>query len=303
MEKSEDFQLLIVPINDAYKFSNNKGNKVRNYFVSVVNAASKISYSAIIQYKPIDIKNGHKIKKGAIVDIYNGKTIPEDCNLRFITVYDYYLYEKNYKNNQLISTLNLEKKSTFKDDIKKQNNTNSASVCIDWYWVTTYSDGSQTSQYVTTTFAGGCGLSNPNDASICPDGGGGDGSGGADPDPGTNVVRTVTYTVREYETAYEHWKVVGAFIISGTKFNNIANNVFNSITGSGAACIIFSAAYSGHPNMPGYIIFSSSNSFGLLSATIASGSVTAYLQFPNWSSPRNEAYTLPHIWHASTDLF
>lgn len=302
VEKSKDFQLIIVPIKETYKFSNNKGNKVSNYFVSVLNSASKISYSVIIQNKPDNIQNSTKIKVGAIADIYNGKALKENCNLRFITIYDYYLYEKNYKNNSLFSTLNLKKKPSSKNDTINENNTNDMVTCIAYYWVTTYSDGSQTEEYLTTICTSGPGVSNPNYPNEeYPDGSGG---GGENPDPGVNVVRTVSYIVKEHQVGNVHWKIVGSFNIAGTKFNDIANNAFSSITVNGTGCLNYNPAYNGLPYMSGYFIFSSAQSCGLLSATTASGSVTAHMYYPNWPGGSIvESHTLAHIWHASTDLF
>jgi hypothetical protein len=308
VEKNNELQFIIVPVNETYKFSNNKGNKVSSYFVSVMRADSKILYSVIIQNRPINEQNGTAIKKGDIADIYSDKSVKEDCNVRFVTIYDYYLYEYNYKNNKLFSTLNLNKKPAANNSSGKQNNLTNLTGCIDWYLVTTYSNGTQTWEYVTTTCSGDCGVSNPDLASICPpDDTGGGGGGGVDPDPGTGVVKDVTYIVKEYQYGNQHWKIEATFKISGVKFNDIASNVFTSITHVGDVCWDYSGAYTNLPYMIEYWVFSSTSTSGLLSPTTASGSVTASMFYPNlpatYGGPRTDYYTLPHIWQASTALY
>lgn len=55
-EKKGNVKYLIVPINDNFKFKNNKGQRARSYFVSALNASSKIIYSIIVQYRPNNIQ-------------------------------------------------------------------------------------------------------------------------------------------------------------------------------------------------------------------------------------------------------
>ena len=177
-EKNDDVQFIIVPINDTFRFKNNKGQRVSNYFVSAINANSKIIYSLIVQNKPTNQQNLTDLTEGAIANIFNNKSIITDCNVRFITIFDNFLYAKNYKNNEYVSTSNLSKRINNNQKIKNNSNnisnnstdnTNSANGCIDWYWVTTYSDGSQTWEFAFTTCPGG-GCYDTQDASICPEG-------------------------------------------------------------------------------------------------------------------------------------
>lgn len=188
-EKNDDVRFIIVPINDTFKFKNNKGQRVSNYFVSAINANSKIIYSLIVQNKPTNQQNSTDLKEGAIANIFNNKSINTDCNVRFITIFDNFLYAKSYKNNEYVSTLNLSNRINNNQKINNNsnnvsnnstNNTNSSNGCIDWYWVTTYSDGSQTWEFAFTTCPGD-GCYDTQVASICPEGGGG--GGGIDPQP------------------------------------------------------------------------------------------------------------------------
>lgn len=184
-EKNDNVQFIIVPINNTFKFKNNKGQRVSNYFVSAVNAKSNIIYSLIVQNKPTDQQNSTDLTEGAIANIFNNKPINTDCNVRFITIFDNFLYAKNYKNNEYVSTSNLSKRiNNNSNNINNNstNNTNSENGCIDWYWVTTYSDGSQTWEYAYTSCPGNS-CYDTNLASICPDGGGGGLSGDPLPNP------------------------------------------------------------------------------------------------------------------------
>ncbi len=235
VEKNDELKFIVVPIKESYKFSNNKENKVSNYFVSVLGANSILLYSVIIQNKPINIQNGTSIKHGAIANIYDNKPLEEDCNVRFITIYDYYLHEKNYKNKTLISTLNLYKKPQIKNDPSKQDNTSSLTGCTDWYWVTTHSDGTQTWSYVTTTCPGGCGVSNPNDATLCPadDGGSGGGGGGdsapIDPQENVNALANICESSFLFNTFVEPLNGIGGWQVAGT--TNIHMQIVDLTTG------------------------------------------------------------------------
>jgi hypothetical protein len=304
-EKNDDLKFIIVPISEELKFSNNRGNKVSNYFVSAINSSSKIVYSVVIQYKPSVENINVEMKKGTIANINIAKPVAEDCNIRYISIYDFYLYELNYKNNKLISTLTMDKKIASNDNVAKQNYTSSLAGCTDWYWVTTYPDGTSTWEYLYTT-CGNCSLPNPNEQTVVCENSNGDGGGQSD--VGINVTRNATYIVREYQVGNENWRITGTFTISGIKYNNVANNVFTSITASGSpgtsACLNFAPAYSALPYMYGYFIFTevSHNSY-LQSPTMAFGTVATRMKYPNWQPAREDIHSLPHIWHASTDLF
>lgn len=305
VEKNAELKFIIVPTSKLYKFSNNKENEVSNYFVCAINKSNKILYSVVIQNRPLNKQNSTNIKYGNISNVLNGEVVKEDCNVRLITIYDYYLYEKNYRNNTLISTLNLEKKPTANSIPDKNNEVSSLTGCLNWYWVTTYPDGTQTWEFLYTT-CGNCSMPNPNEMTVLCESG--EGGGNTEPDLGTIVTRNVTYTVKEFQGGIEYWRIVGAFKITGNKFNDITKNMFTSIVADGnsgcTAFLNFQPAYSGLSYMPGYIVYTEiSHSNNLSSPYVAFASVTANLNFPNWSFPRNQTYTEPHIWHASTDLF
>jgi hypothetical protein len=307
VEKNNELQFIIVPVNETYKFSNNKGNKVSSYFVSVMRADSKILYSVIIQNRPTNEQNGTAIKKGDIADIYSDKSVKEDCNIRFVTIYDHYLYENKYKNNKLVSTANLNHKNKTDNQNSLTNSISNSTTTqqIDWYLVTTYfyTDGSSetTSVYLYTTYYG-YDINNPDYPTTEPSPESGNGS-----DPGTGVVRNVVYTIKEYQSGNEHWIIEGGFTISGIVFNDIANNFFTSIVQRGVpGCVGLSnlePAYSSQPYMTGYIVFTSSHTCSLTSSTVASAYCTGNLFFPNWPTYRNEAHSLPKAWQASTDLY
>ena len=189
-EKKKGVQYTIVPINDNFKFKNNKGQRVSNYFVRAINANSKkYIYSLIVQYKPTNQQNSTDITEGTIASIFNNEPIDTDCNVRYITIFDNFLYSKIYKNNEYVSTSNLNIRINNNQKINensnniKSNSTNgeySTKGCIDWYWVTTYSDYSQTFEFAFTTCPG-AGCYDTELYSICHDGEGVVGGGGSTP--------------------------------------------------------------------------------------------------------------------------
>jgi hypothetical protein len=182
IENDEDVQYIIVPIKENFKFKNNRGQRITSYLVSALNANSEILYSVVLQNKPTNTQLTSELSKGAISNIFNNRPIIGDYNIRIITIFDNYLYAKTYKEGKYISTLNLGKRKT-KEQYNQTNNNNVTNTngCIDWYWVTTYSDGSQTWEFAFRTCPGG-GCYDTEVASICPEGDGGS-SGGGDPQP------------------------------------------------------------------------------------------------------------------------
>ncbi len=307
IEKSYNNDLIITPIDKAYQFSNNKGNNVSNYFVCVLDSTSKIVTSFIVQNRPTNSFTTN-IKKGAIANIYDYKPLEVDCNVTFINIYDYYLYEMNFKNNNIVSIRNLNKKSSSHNTSLLQSNSSSTSDCIDWYWVTTYSDGSQTWEYVATT-CGNCGMSNPHNASVdCLDNPGGGSGGGAVADDGKTVTRDVTFVVKEISTgSQERWQISGTFKISGVSFINTANNYFTSISYVGDVCIDYNPAYTGLPSNLAYYIYTATHSSGLIGTITAKGTINAQLYYPNWlrqyGYERRDLWTNSSFWDASTHLY
>lgn len=177
-EKKKGVQYTIVPINDNVKFKNNKGQRVSNYFVRAINANSKTYlYSLIVQYKPTNQQNSTDITEGTIASIFYNEPIDKDCNVRYITIFDNFLYSKIYKNNEYVSTSNLniginnnQKINENSNNIKSNSTKGEYSTkgCIDWYWVTTYSDYSQTWEFAYTTCPG-AGCYDTELYSICPE--------------------------------------------------------------------------------------------------------------------------------------
>ncbi len=291
VEKSNAHSLIITPINELYQFSNNKGNKVSNYFVCVMDSTLKIVTSYIVQNKPLNSNIKTDIKKGAIANMDDNNPVAEDCNVRFINMYDYYLYEENYKNNTLVSTRSLSKKPATNDN---SSGLTAPTNCTAWYWVTTYSDGSQTWEYLYTTCSG--------DESIDPEDGGSGGGGGED--LGSTVTRDVSFVVKEITTGSQaRWKITGKFRISGVVFTNTANNFFTSIAWVGALCDNYNAAYDGLPYMLPYFVFSTTHVQNLIGPTVAKGTVNAFMYYPNLTPPETHLYPKDGFWHASTDLY
>ena len=294
VEKSYSHSLIITPIDEQYQFSNNKENKVSNYFVCVSDSTSKIVTSYIVQNRPANNTGKTDIKKGTIASIEDNKPVEEDCNVRFINMYDFFLYELNFKNNKLFSTLIKNTKSSNHGSPTNQNNMSSAANCIDWYWQT-YINGVLVSEVYLYT-----------DCGINVEEGGGGSSGPYN--NGTSVTRNVDFIVKEITTgSQERWKILGSFTISGVKFTNTADNYFTSISEIGTACINYNPAYDGLPYMLPYWIFSSTNSSGLISTTLAKGTVIAEMYYPNWFATygyiRRNFYGKDGFWHASTDLY
>ncbi len=292
VEKSYAHSLIITPIDELYQFSNNKENKVSNYFVCVVDSTSKIVTSYIVQNRPMNNNGKTAIKKDAIANMDDNKPVAEDCNVRFINIYDYYLYEMNYKNNTLVSTLVKNTKSTNNSKPTNQNTTNTSGNCIDWYWQT-YVNGVLVSEVYLYT---DCGINVE------------EGGGGGSQPIGISVTRNVDLVVKEITTgSQERWKILGTFAISGVKFTNTADNYFTSISFLDAACINYNPAYDGLPSMLPYFIFSSSNSSGLIGTTLAKGTVNAEMYYPNWLATygyeKRDHYSQSGFWHASTDLY
>ena len=183
-----------------------------------------------------------------------------------------------------------------------QNTLTNTANCIAWYWVTTYSDGSQTWEYLHTTCSG------DGDETEDPGDGGSSGGGGEDEDIGENATRDVIFVIREYQQGHDWWKLQVSFKLTGVKFNNTANNYFTSVTfngyiGSGAGgngLIKPEPAYNGLPNMPLYCYASPATYQSFLTTpstafTTASSTIT----YPNWATSRVENWGNQKLWQAS----
>jgi len=246
-EKNGNVQYLIVPINDNFKFKNNKGQRARSYFVSALNASSKIIYSVIVQYRPNNSQTTTHLAEGSIADIFNNKALKEDCNIRVIDIYDNFLYTKYFKDNKYVSTVNLGKKINANNQLNRSATNNGSSRldnCIDWYWVTTYADGTQTWEFAFTT----CETDSCHDsdfASICPDqvdGNGGLNNIGSLPDPCAEA-QTGSTNAKNFSQNGKFITVKGSIISAasdgkehGVTFGKDANgNITNSNISTGSA--------------------------------------------------------------------
>ena len=306
VEKSYTHSLIVTPINEVYQFSNNKGNKVSNYFVCVMDSNSKIVTSYIVQNKPVNNTSNTDIKKGAIANMDDNKPLAEDCNIRFINMYDYYLYEENYKDNTLVSTRNLSKKPAANTNPTEQNTLTKTSNCTAWYWVTTYPDGSQTWEYLYT-ICGTCSIPDPiNQTILC------EGDNGGGEDIGTSATRDVIFVIKEYHQGHDWWILQVSFKLTGVKFNNTANNYFTSVTfngyiGSGAGgngLIKPEPAYNGLSNMPLYCYASPATYQRFLTTpSTAYTSASSTITYPNWATSRVENWGNQKLWQASIELY
>jgi hypothetical protein len=203
-------------------------------------------------------------------------------------MYDYYLYEFNFKNNKLVSTLIKNTKATNHSNPTNQNNMSTAENCTDWYWQT-YINGVLVSEVYLYT---DCGINVE------------EGGGGGSQPIGVSVTRNVDLVVKEITTGSQaRWKILGTFTISGVKFTNTADNYFTSISYAGAACINYNSAYDGLPYMLPYFIFSNTYSSGLIGTTVAKGTVNGIMYYPNFTPPETHVYPKDGFWYASTDLY
>lgn len=172
---SNNDEILVIPIKEGLNFENKKYNKkVSNYLLLFSDDKGKIKKSYIIQNRLEGSQHNTDIRSGTISNIYNGKNIKDDCTIRYLNIYNKFLVETKYEGGKLKSSSVINEKNNY----GKQNfESSTASNCLDWYWVTTYADGSQTWQYLGTTCD--CTSGDPmNETLICDDGSGGGGSGG-----------------------------------------------------------------------------------------------------------------------------
>jgi hypothetical protein len=185
-EQNGNSLLLITPVKKVFKFKNNSQKITSNYLISVKNIKGEIMYSLILQSLFKDTPASLELEEGDISMLLSSKPIGRNLNVRFINIYDNYMYEKEFSENQLLFQKYIDSKP---ENGRGNSGTQSTETCTAWYLVTTWPDGHETEVYLYTTCVGttvggnnggddGDGCYNTQQASVCPGDGGGGGNGG-----------------------------------------------------------------------------------------------------------------------------
>jgi hypothetical protein len=162
--------LIVIPVNDAYKTRNNKDKDLNSYLVLVQSDKEYIQYGLIMQHI---VGDDIIAPKNTFANIINKNPVLGGGTFTVLTLYDKYLLEKQY-NKAGVQTAEVRLNN------KQEDNSNArTSTCMNWYWVTTiyWADGttSTTTEFAFTV----CGCSDGlNESFGCPDSGGGIGNGG-----------------------------------------------------------------------------------------------------------------------------
>ncbi len=170
-ELSKNYNLIIIPINDAIKIKKHVSKEGILNLALVTDKTGKLLSGNIMCFFPSEKIRKDDFSSRLIADFLKGKPVNENGKIRVLSLTGRWLREFDFKSGKIVST-----GSILSNDQLGKSVTNSN--CIEWYLITTYhySDGSthQTSQYVGTT----CDDCNNGDyQSLCSSGeGGGDGS-------------------------------------------------------------------------------------------------------------------------------
>ncbi|HYM95164.1 MAG TPA: hypothetical protein VET23_13565, partial [Chitinophagaceae bacterium] len=171
LDINHDF--LVLPIKDEIINNKNLGSHSTLTLLLITDKFGKISSGSIVYFQPSDGEKHESLPENTFSNLFSGKTVAISGTYKILTVTGRWISQFETKNGKLFSTGKIQQK----DKSNKDTQASKTTGCIDWYLVTTFhwADGSttQTSEYIRTT-CDGC--DDPNEMSLCPDGGGGDGS-------------------------------------------------------------------------------------------------------------------------------
>lgn len=143
-------QMLITPISPSLKLVNNKESDVSNVLLLFLDKAGNVSRANVVQYEALS-GSVKAVPKNLFHNLYTSKQMP-DCRLTFLRMSDTYLYDFEYRNEQLTRYRYMQP--------KEEAAAGRTTACTDWYLVTTvyFGDGTsqQYEQYVTTTCTQAC---------------------------------------------------------------------------------------------------------------------------------------------------
>jgi hypothetical protein len=169
----EDFsdgeKFVVVPVQDRFRSDHNGGKNTDNVMLFVVNKAGVVRKGYFVQYLPEKI--GDNLPKNAFYKMYNFKQMDASGTFTIMNVADKKMYEYVYNNGKLNRHSYVQKDTASNKTGSKYGDAQRTTGCTDWYWVTTYADGSQDWVFLYTT----CNSCDPTMID-CPGGGGGGGS-------------------------------------------------------------------------------------------------------------------------------
>lgn len=142
-EEFADGELFVlIPIKEGLPSKHNAGKQKSSTLSLIVNKAGEIRKGKIVQYLPV--AGDAALPRGTLNSIYNFKKLKHDGTFTFLNLLDKRIEEYIYKNGELHSWSALDTKPTDAQRTQEQ-------VCIDWYWVTTLSDGTQIWEFMYRT--------------------------------------------------------------------------------------------------------------------------------------------------------
>jgi hypothetical protein len=165
---SETEKLLIVPLKSTFVSTVNKGKNPLNVFLLVLNKEGDIRKGNIVQFISKNSVPLTALPKNTFYNFYNADHLVADGSFTFLNVYDKILYQMDYKDGKISAYS--EKQNKQDNNIANSTVLSTTTACTNWYWVTTYADGTQSWQFLYTTCSG--------DESVEPEGGGSGGGGG-----------------------------------------------------------------------------------------------------------------------------
>ena len=227
LDNKHDF--LVLPIKDDLINKKNFDKHSTLTLLLITDKVGKISSGSIVYFQPSDGEKLKLLPENTFSNLFNGKKVTINGTYKMLTVSGRWISQFETKNGKLFSTGTIQQK----EESNKGTQASKTTGCIDWYLVTTFhwADGTttQTSEYIGTT-CDNC--DDPNEMSLCPDGGGGgDGPGPDDivtgedeaittssataPDPNTGLSGSsiLSYTFHalcewEYDFTDEHFDYI-----------------------------------------------------------------------------------------------
>ena len=199
---NQNEKFLIIPVNEDYETKKNIDKKTVLVLLLVMDKSANIIRGNLVLYSPEDNQGLNEIPKHTFFKMYNNKSL--DCNglFNFLSVTGRRMYQREYKGGKLHSFGYVKASNNKPDEASNQAVARTETDCTHYFYILTWwIDGVPVYQeaiYLGSICAGAC--DDPNNHTLCPDGGGGGGGGSGGigteepcciPDPNAQVSVTI----------------------------------------------------------------------------------------------------------------
>jgi len=124
-------------------------------------------------------------------------------------------------------------------------------------------------------------------------------------DEGTDITVDKEYLIKEKQSAYDNWKIIGGANISGKKFINNSLNYITNCSGTGSVLWCFgNSPNCMDPIGPLFVLFSElHHSGGLINSQQGFANHQTKVVYPNFpGGAQTQYYNGSHVWFAASDL-